>query len=44
MFAVCAVAGLVAAVLTVVGMLGTGRDVPVPDAVPGQFDDAAVIG
>jgi MFS family permease len=44
MFAVCAVAGLVAAVLTVVGMLGTGRAVPVPDAVPGQFDDAAVIG
>jgi hypothetical protein len=41
MFAVCAVSGLVAAVLTVVGMLGTGKVQPTADSLTDPIHDAA---
>ncbi len=42
MFAVCAVSGLVAAALTVVGMLGTGKVQPTADSLTDPIHDAAV--
>lgn len=44
MFAVCAVSGLVAAVLTVVGMLGTGKVAPTAESLSDSFHDVAVAG
>ncbi|HEY3882072.1 MAG TPA: MFS transporter [Trebonia sp.] len=41
MFAVCAVAGLAAAVLTVAGMLGTGKVAPAAEALSGSVRDTA---